>query len=99
MKHTGRRINYKDLHRNSVEDLEGFWGNVANKFLHWDKPFEKAYDCQPEEGVIKWFTGGKLNVSGMATAHKMKPRSPAFPLYTHAIVCVVREGLGLSIHT
>ena len=55
---------FDDLYTTSVKDPDFFWGTLAKQFLHWDKPFEKVMDCNMEKGDIKWFTGGKLNVSG-----------------------------------
>ena len=57
--------NYDELYTTSIKDPDFFWGTLAKQFLQWDKPFEKVEDCSMEEGEIKWFTGGKLNVSGI----------------------------------
>ena len=55
---------YEELYATSINDPEFFWGTLANQFLLWDKPFDKVMKCNMEEGKIKWFTGGRLNVSG-----------------------------------
>ena len=34
---------YKDFHRRSQEDKEGFWAEEA-KLVHWHKPFGKVLD-------------------------------------------------------
>ena len=57
--------NYDELYATSIKDADFFWGTLAKQFLQWDEPFEKVEDCNMEEGEIKWFTGGKLNVSGI----------------------------------
>ena len=56
---------FDELYATSVRDPEFFWGTLAKQFLQWDKPFVKVMDCNMEEGEIKWFTQGKLNVSGI----------------------------------
>ena len=55
---------YTKTYEESIQDPEKFWGELARKCLLWEKPFEKVMDCDMEKGEIKWFTGGKLNVSG-----------------------------------
>jgi acetyl-CoA synthetase len=49
---------YQDLHKRSIDDPEGFWGEQA-KWLTWDKPWDKVLNWNPPYG--RWFTGGKLN--------------------------------------
>ena len=62
--------NYKELYATSIKDPSFFWGTLAKQFLQWDqdepidKPFEKVMDCNMKDGEIRWFTKGKLNVSG-----------------------------------
>ena len=57
--------NFNELYQMSINDPKFFWGTLAKQFLEWEKPFEKVMDCNVEEGKIQWFTGGKLNVSGI----------------------------------
>lgn len=54
---------YEYMYQQSVKEPEKFWSVQARKFLVWDQTFTKVNDCQKEEGIVKWFTGGKLNVS------------------------------------
>ena len=53
---------YRALHRRSLEDNDGFWAEVAGR-LEWDRPFTKVSDCDFREPRIRWFEGGKLNVT------------------------------------
>ena len=57
--------NYDELYATSTENTDFFWGTLGKQFLQWDKPFQKVMDCNMEMGEIKWFTGGRLNVSGI----------------------------------
>jgi acetyl-CoA synthetase len=53
---------YKNLYQRSMDDPEGFWGELAegiNWYKRWDKVLEYDFH-QPE---IKWFINGKLNAS------------------------------------
>lgn len=48
----------------SVSNSESFWAAVARQRLSWITPFHTVQDCDLSRGRIKWFEGGKLNVSG-----------------------------------
>ncbi|HUT76310.1 MAG TPA: acetate--CoA ligase, partial [Polyangia bacterium] len=54
---------YQELYDRSVKDPEGFWGEMAEKRLHWFKKWDKVLDYDFHKPYIKWFTGGKLNLS------------------------------------
>ena len=53
---------YHEAYEKSVKDPEGFWGDVASHFL-WKKPWEKTLDWNFIEPHVKWFLGGKLNIT------------------------------------
>ena len=57
---------FTDTYDASITDPNYFFGVVGQKMLKWMKPFEKAYDCRTEGSSVrlKWFSEGKLNVSG-----------------------------------
>ncbi len=48
-----------DLHRRSLEDPEGFWGDAATA-IHWDTPPARVIDADSPPWY-RWFTGGELN--------------------------------------
>jgi acetyl-CoA synthetase len=54
---------YKKMYNRSIEDPEGFWGDIAKEF-HWYKPWNKvrSYDFKNKID-IKYFEGGKTNMS------------------------------------
>ncbi len=54
---------YEDMYRRSLEDPDGFWGEQADQFLSWSKMWDKVLEWDFTSADIKWFTGGKLNVS------------------------------------
>ncbi len=51
---------YQEAWKKSVEDPEGFWGEVASHF-QWKKPWDKVLDWNFKEPSIKWFSGAQLN--------------------------------------
>lgn len=48
----------------SVSNSEKFWAAAARHRLSWIRTFDGVRDCDLSRGKIKWFEGGKLNVSG-----------------------------------
>ncbi|MFV0423676.1 acetate--CoA ligase [Oleidesulfovibrio sp.] len=54
---------YQALYKQADEDPEGFWGKRATDLLDWFQPFDRVLDADMHKPDIKWFTGGKLNVS------------------------------------
>jgi acetyl-CoA synthetase len=54
---------YKALYNWSIKDPEGFWGHLAEQ-LDWYKKWDKVREFSFRGNInIKYFTGGKLNVS------------------------------------
>ena len=53
---------YQEAWKKSVEDPEGFWGDVASHF-QWKKPWDKVLDWNFKEPSIKWFSGAQLNIT------------------------------------
>ena len=61
----GQLQTFFDLYQLSVTDPEYFFGKVGKSLLDWKKPFKRAYSCCTSKRRIEWFSGGKLNISGM----------------------------------
>ncbi len=53
---------YQQAYKRSVEDPEGFWGDQAETF-QWQKPWDKVLDWNFTDPDVKWFAGGKLNIT------------------------------------
>ncbi|CAG09147.1 unnamed protein product, partial [Tetraodon nigroviridis] len=51
------------LQRFSVSNSERFWAAAARRRLRWIRTFDTAQDCDLSRGKIRWFEGGRLNVS------------------------------------
>jgi len=54
---------YEVMYKQSIEEPEVFWAEQANTFLDWYKPWDSVKDVNLKTADIKWFSGGKLNVS------------------------------------
>ncbi len=55
----GSMDEYRAMHRRSLEDPEGFWGEIARE-LHWFEPFDKVVEFNPPDA--QWFLNGKTNI-------------------------------------
>ncbi|MFA6470723.1 MAG: acetate--CoA ligase [Candidatus Latescibacterota bacterium] len=53
---------YDKMYRHSIDDPEGFWGEQAES-LSWFKKWDKVSSFDPDTIKIRWFEGGKINVS------------------------------------
>ncbi|GAB3726732.1 acetate--CoA ligase [Spirosoma lituiforme] len=53
---------YQTAYQKSVDDPESFWAEIAQEF-QWRKPWTKTLQWNFTEPNIKWFIGGKLNIT------------------------------------
>ncbi len=65
---------YYALYRQSIEDPEGFWEAQAKQFLSWDKPWDQVLEWDYHKAHIRWFEGGRLNVSANCLDRHLKTR-------------------------
>jgi acetyl-CoA synthetase len=57
-----RMDEYRELYQKSIDDPAKFWGELAEQ-LDWYKKWDKVLEYDFNKPEIKWFKGGKLNVS------------------------------------
>jgi acetyl-CoA synthetase len=55
-------VQYKEAYRQSIENPESFWNEVASHF-HWRKKWDKTLEWNFAEPDVKWFINGKLNIT------------------------------------
>ncbi|MCO6498698.1 MAG: acetate--CoA ligase [Chitinophagaceae bacterium] len=69
---------YEEAYRKSVENPEEFWAGVAENFV-WRKKWDKVLEWNFTEPSIKWFIGGKLNITESCLDQwaKKQPDTPA----------------------
>ncbi|MEO0007566.1 MAG: hypothetical protein RJA20_1762 [Bacteroidota bacterium] len=53
---------YQETYNRSVSDPEGFWNEQASTF-QWKKPYKQVVKWNFRQPKVKWFTGGKLNIT------------------------------------
>ncbi|HIH76688.1 MAG TPA: acetyl-coenzyme A synthetase, partial [Methanomassiliicoccales archaeon] len=54
---------YQKMYEESVADPEAFWAKMASEELHWFARWNNVHSWDKDNAIIKWFEGGKLNVS------------------------------------
>ena len=74
---SGRKA-YDELWKKSVEKPEEFWGEIAGQqvewFKKWDKVMDYNFDIKKGPIFVKFFEGGKLNVSYNCLDKNLKTR-------------------------
>ncbi|MGP8214600.1 MAG: acetate--CoA ligase [Bacteroidia bacterium] len=53
---------YTQDYKRSIDDPEGFWADIATNFT-WKKKWNKVLEWNFEKPDVKWFTGGRLNIT------------------------------------
>ncbi len=53
---------YKEAYQRSVENPEAFWAEQAETFT-WKKKWDKTLEWEFKTPDVKWFKGGKLNIT------------------------------------
>jgi acetyl-CoA synthetase len=54
---------YRELYQRSIDDPDGFWGDMAREHVEWMRPFDTVATGGFEDLDMRWFDGGQLNVS------------------------------------
>ncbi len=57
------KLQYQEMYSQSISNPDQFWAEQAESNLDWFEPFDKVSDCDFHTANIRWFEGGKLNVS------------------------------------
>ena len=73
------------VYQESIQNPEQFWADLGRRRLKWFREFDQAMDCDMDKGEFKWFSGGKINVSGI-----LQTKS-TYPLHTrnHSIIQLI----------
>jgi len=62
MKTISSQGDYQNVYKQSIDDPEKFWGEVAEDFV-WKKKWDKVLEFDFHKADVKWFIGGKLNIT------------------------------------
>jgi acetyl-CoA synthetase len=58
-----RRDDYRAMYEQSIRDPDTFWAAQADKFITWQRKWDRVQNWDFSRGHIRWFEGGRLNVS------------------------------------
>ena len=64
---------YQTAYQHSVNDPEGFWGDIAAGF-QWQKPWDKVVAWSFKDYAVSWFTNAKLNITENALDRHLENR-------------------------
>ncbi|MEO1628663.1 MAG: acetyl-coenzyme A synthetase N-terminal domain-containing protein, partial [Bacteroidota bacterium] len=64
---------YKRVYRQSIKDPEGFWAEQAASFK-WRKKWKQTLQWDFATPDVKWFVGGKLNITENCLDRHLKER-------------------------
>lgn len=69
---------YNEVYKKSVNEPEEFWAGIAENFS-WRKKWDKVLEWNFTEPSVKWFIGGKLNITENCLDRwaKIQPDMPA----------------------
>jgi len=62
MKKIQSQADYQEVYQESVNHPEKFWADVAEDFV-WRKKWDKVLEWDFNKPEVKWFVGGKLNIT------------------------------------
>ena len=65
---------YKEMYERSLNDADTFWSEQAEAFIDWFSKWDKVQQWDYNTADIKWFKGGKLNVSHNCLDRHLKKR-------------------------
>jgi acetyl-CoA synthetase len=69
---------YEKLWKRSIDDPNGFWAEIASEYVEWFKKWDKVeeynFDIRKGPIYLKYFEGGKLNVSYNCLDKHLKTR-------------------------
>ena len=72
------RAEYEKIWERSIKDPDGFWSEIAGEYVEWFKKWDKVedfnFDVNKGPIYVKYFEGGKLNVSYNCVDKHLKTR-------------------------
>jgi acetyl-CoA synthetase len=78
MAYISGRAAYDKLWKRSIEEPDAFWGEIAGEYVEWFKKWDKVeeynFDIRKGPIYLKYFQGGKLNVSYNCLDKHLKTR-------------------------
>ncbi len=70
---------YHKVYKGSIDQPEKFWAKQARTF-EWRKPWKKVLEYEFDSPNVKWFIGGKLNITENCLDRHLKDRGDQIAL-------------------
>lgn len=74
---------YQEAYALSIEKPEEFWDGIASEF-YWRKPWNKTLEWDFRSPDVKWFIGGKLNITENCLDRHLEKRGDQIALIWEA---------------
>ncbi len=74
---------YQSEYKKSIENPESFWAEIANGFS-WKKKWGNVLEWNFEKPDVKWFIGGKLNITENCLDRHLEKRGEQVAFYFEA---------------
>jgi acetyl-CoA synthetase len=74
---------YQSEYKKSIEHPEEFWSEIAEEFS-WRKKWDKTLEWNFETPDVKWFIGGKLNITENCLDRHLEKRGEQVAFYFEA---------------
>ena len=72
--HIGSFERYEQMYKESIEDPDKFWAEIAGRFV-WDKKWKRVRNYDFKDKIkIEWFVGGKTNMCVNALDRHLEDR-------------------------
>ena len=66
---------YYQIYRKSIREPENFWEEIAEEHFVWRKKWDKVLEWDFTKPEVKWFQGGKLNITENCLDRHLEKRS------------------------
>jgi acetyl-CoA synthetase len=71
---------YQSEYKKSIDQPEKFWEEIASEF-YWRKKWDKVLEWNFEKPDVKWFTGGKFNITENCLDRHLETRGEQIAFY------------------
>lgn len=72
---------YHEWYQRSLDDPTGFWGDRANEFITWSKPWHKVLSGDFNQLDVSWFEGAELNAAYNCLDRHLPTRAQQVAIY------------------
>jgi acetyl-CoA synthetase len=82
---------YREAYQRSIQDPAAFWASVAENFT-WRKKWDNALEWNFKDPEVKWFQGGKLNITENCLDRHLEKLFVSLPKFSKTTVLKKETG-------